>query len=60
MAKNVNGSQVPLSARLAISQSRSSPRAPTDTFPVPMPPRGERGHGGLGADTRGRSQGVAR
>lgn len=52
MAKKVKGSQVPLSGWLEISQSRSSPRAPTDTLPVPMPPSGKAATVASGPRTR--------
>ena len=56
MAKKVKGSQVPLSGRLEISQSRNSPRAPIETLPVPMPPSGKAATEASGPSTRGPSQ----
>src|SRR5512146_3133855 len=40
MAKKVLGMTTPFPGWLNISQSRKSPRAPMDTFPVPIPPSG--------------------
>ena len=38
MAKNVLGDRLPVSGWLPSSQSRRSPRAPSETLPVPTPP----------------------
>src|ERR1700733_591800 len=40
-AAKVNGSMRPFAGRLKISQSRSSPRPPSEIVPVPIPPRGK-------------------
>jgi hypothetical protein len=40
MAKNEYAFRRPFAGVFCSSQSRSSPRAPSDTFPVPTPPSG--------------------